>query len=135
MAQLFLVRSSELISTTGEQNDKEEMEQLQGSEEGSSFLKEKKKVTMLGNLISLACPDKGTSYANWILDSGASRHVTGAPNEFASYTAYPSTYSETIQTVDGTHQPIRGVGSVNALHQLHYHQFCMSPPFRLIYYH
>ena len=38
----------------------------------------------------------------WILDSGASKHVIGAPDEFISYTSYPSTYKETIQTVDGT---------------------------------
>jgi transposase InsO family protein len=54
----------------------------------------------------------GTSCANWILDSGASKHVTGAANEFVSYTPYPSTYKETIQTTDGTRQPIKGVGTV-----------------------
>jgi len=78
LAQLFLARTSELMSATEESNVKEKMEQLQGSSRGSEFPKENKKATMLGNLINLARPDKGTSYANWILDSGASRHVTGA---------------------------------------------------------
>jgi hypothetical protein len=46
------------------------------------------------------------------LDSGASRHVTGASSEFVSYTQYPPTRKETIQTADGTSQPIRGAGTV-----------------------
>jgi hypothetical protein len=46
------------------------------------------------------------------LDSGASRHVTGASSEFVSYTQYPPTCKETIQTADGTSQPIRGAGTV-----------------------
>ena len=37
---------------------------------------------------------------------------TGAPDEFISYTPYPSTYKETIQTADGTCQPIKGNGTV-----------------------
>ena len=49
------------------------------------------------------------SSSSWILDSGASKHVTG---EFASYTPYPHSFKETIQTADGTSQPIRGVGTV-----------------------
>ncbi|CAD6271158.1 unnamed protein product [Miscanthus lutarioriparius] len=102
LAQLFLARTSELMSATEESNVKEKMEQLQGSSRGSEFPKENKKATMLGNLINLARPDKG-----------ASRHVTGASSEFESYSAYPSTHSETIQTADGTCQPIKGVGSVS----------------------
>jgi len=52
------------------------------------------------------------SRLNWILDSGASRHVTGTSSEFVSYTQYPPTSKETIQTADGTPQSIRGVGTV-----------------------
>jgi hypothetical protein len=48
----------------------------------------------------------------WILDSGASKHVTGAPSEIVFYTPHPSTYKETIQTADGTCQPIKGFGTV-----------------------
>ena len=50
--------------------------------------------------------------SSWILDSGASKHVTGRPNEFISYKLYPSSYKETIQTADGTFQPIKGIGTV-----------------------
>jgi hypothetical protein len=50
--------------------------------------------------------------SEWILDSGASKHVTGSISEFDSYSPYPPTHRGTIQTADGTSQPIRGVGSV-----------------------
>jgi hypothetical protein len=49
---------------------------------------------------------------NWILYSGASRHVTGMSSEFTSYTPYLYSHKETIQTTDGTSQPIKGVGTV-----------------------
>lgn len=52
------------------------------------------------------------SNSSWILDSGASKHVTGRSSEFASYKLYPSSYKKTVQTADGTFQPIRGVGTV-----------------------
>jgi hypothetical protein len=52
MALVFLAKSSELKSGTRES---------------------KQTGIILGNLINLAQPDKGTSYANWVLDSGASR--------------------------------------------------------------
>jgi hypothetical protein len=47
----------------------------------------------------------------WIVDSGASRHVTGNVHEFSSYThmALP----ESIQTADGTTQPMVGKGTIN----------------------
>ena len=50
--------------------------------------------------------------SNWILDSGASKHVTGMSSEFASYAPYPYSYKETIQTADGTSRSIKGVGTV-----------------------
>lgn len=68
MAQVFLAKGSELKSDT----------------KGS-----KQTATTFGNLVSLAQPDKGTFHANWILDSGASRHVTGTSSEFSSYTSFP----------------------------------------------
>ena len=50
--------------------------------------------------------------SDWILDSGASKHVTGNISEFDSYTQYPPTHRGTIQTADGTAQSIKGEGSV-----------------------
>lgn len=48
----------------------------------------------------------------WVLDSGASKHVTGSINEFECYQLYSQPHRETIQTADGTAQPIKGVGAV-----------------------
>jgi hypothetical protein len=41
------------------------------------------------------------SHADWIIDLGASRHVTGTSSEFIEY--YPSKHvsPETVQTADG----------------------------------
>ena len=52
------------------------------------------------------------SRSDWVLDSGASKHVASSSKEFVSYTQYPPTCNETIQTVDGTSQRIKGVGIV-----------------------
>jgi hypothetical protein len=46
----------------------------------------------------------------WVIDSGASKHVTGMSNSFKTYSPY--THSESIQIADGTSQLIHGVGSV-----------------------
>ena len=58
--------------------------------------------TKLEDLYAKALSCMKRAQYGWILDSGACKHVTGAPDEFISYTPYPSTYKETIQTVDGT---------------------------------
>jgi hypothetical protein len=50
---------------------------------------------------------------DWIIDSWASKHVTGESQLFTTYIPYP--HSETIQIVDGTSQPIHGVGSVECI--------------------
>ena len=52
------------------------------------------------------------SNSSWILDFGASRHVTGMSSEFTSYTPYSYSHKEIVQTADGTSRPIRGVGTV-----------------------
>ena len=49
---------------------------------------------------------------DWVLDSGASKHVTGNLKEFEQYSQYPPTNKETIQTADGSAQPIMGIGTV-----------------------
>jgi len=47
---------------------------------------------------------------NWIIDSGASKHVTGMSSHFKSYSPY--IHSECVRTADGTFQQIHGVGSI-----------------------
>jgi hypothetical protein len=76
----------------------------QGSDEGNIFSRREETSTILGNLVNLARPGTGTFNSNWILDSGTSKHVTGASSEFASFTRFPPTYKEAIQTADGTAQ-------------------------------
>ena len=53
-------------------------------------------------------PDRSSE---WIVDSGASRHVTGNASEFSSYTHLAS--PDSIQTADGTFQPVVGKGTVD----------------------
>jgi hypothetical protein len=50
--------------------------------------------------------------SEWILDSGASKHVVGSIGEFESYRPATPMHQETIQTADGTAQPIKGTGVV-----------------------
>ena len=66
---------------------------------------------------------------DWILDSGASRHVTGSIREFELYNQYPSTYHETIQTADGTAQPVKGVGVVKCSSSINLSSVLYVPAF------
>jgi hypothetical protein len=65
--------------------------------------------TNIGDTLALASIST-TRSPDWMLDSGASRHVTGVAREFSSYTHLA--VSESIQTVDGTAQPVIGKGTV-----------------------
>jgi hypothetical protein len=49
-------------------------------------------------------------HIDWVIDSVTSKHVIEESHSFTTYIPYP--HSETIQIVDGTSQPIHGVGSV-----------------------
>jgi hypothetical protein len=63
----------------------------------------------------------------WVVDSGASKHVTGISNSFRTYT--PHSFTETIQIVDGTSQPIHGVGSIECTPSLHLSYVLHVPSF------
>ena len=92
--------------------------------------KEREKTTVLGNLVNLAHPmQMQVPHSTWILDSGASRHVTGMPSEFVSFTPYPPTYKETVQTADGTSQPIKGVGRVQCTPSITLSSVLYAPSF------
>jgi len=123
LAQIFLAKSSELMLAS------------QGPIEGNNCSRTEEISTVLGNLINLARVGKGTFNVNWILDSGASRHVTCAFSEFVSYNAYPSTHSESIQTADGTCQPIKGVGTVKCSPSITLSSVLHVPSFPVTYYH
>jgi hypothetical protein len=49
-------------------------------------------------------------HIDWVIDSGASKHVRGMSNSSKTYS--PCTHFESVQIVDGTSQLIHGVGSV-----------------------
>ena len=125
------------------------------SEEGSSLAtqEESKKRTestgdkdhedfSYGNFAHFVSTDEGNcahasilsqrSHPDWILDSGASKHVAGTSMEFESYIPYPPTCKETIQTADGTSQPIKGIGTIQCTPLLNFHLFCMFLPFQSI---
>jgi hypothetical protein len=76
-----------------------------------------------GNTATYAHSTKGTDKTHalasistvrspeWIVDSGASRHVIDNAREFSSYTHLAM--SESIQTADGTARPVVDKGTVN----------------------
>lgn len=74
------------------------------------------------------------SVSSWILDSGASRHVTGMSSEFTSYSPYPYYHKETVQTADGTSQPIKGVGTVQCTPSITLSSVYMFLPSQLIWF-
>jgi hypothetical protein len=94
---------------------------------------------VLGNFVNLTQTEEGilnraatlngTSCSNWILDSGASAHVTGRWSEFASYAPHPPMQKETIQTADGTYQPIKGVGTVKCTPSITLSSVLYAPSF------
>lgn len=91
-----------------------------------------------GNIASYAHTDTGTHVhalasipslrtSDWIIDSGASRHVTGAQNEFLTYTHMVT--PESIQIADGTTQPVIGRGSVKCTESLTLSNVLHAPSF------
>jgi hypothetical protein len=69
----------------------------------------------------------------WIIDSGASGHVTGTVTEFSSYTRLAVPLS--VKTVDGTDQPVVGKGTVNCTNTLTLSKVLHAPsfPVNLVY--
>ena len=85
-----------------------------------------------GNIATYAYSAKGTSSTHTlastpkcIIDFGASRNATDNASKFSSYIhlAIP----KSIQTVDGTTQPIVGIGIVKCTNSVHCVMCCMFP--------
>ena len=55
----------------------------------------------------------GISSPIWILDSGASHHMS---SDFKSFVSLHSASSVSVMTADGTHMPLAGTGSVSTSH-------------------
>ena len=69
-------------------------------------------LTLLGEtLISLGLNASSNEFRNaWILDSGATDHMTHNPNQFKTYLPCPS--NRKIVVVDGTTTTVTGIGDV-----------------------
>src|SRR3954466_5570301 len=52
-------------------------------------------------------------YVEWIVNSGASKHITGTRGEFREYSSSMHKHPETVQTANGTFQPIRGTSYIH----------------------
>src|SRR5437588_11383652 len=52
-------------------------------------------------------------HVDWIVDSGASKYITGNKSEFDTYHPCKHKEPETVVTTDGTSQPIVGTGSIS----------------------
>jgi transposase InsO family protein len=115
-----------------------EIEELRESKKIVEVPKQGEKTTALQNCINLAQAEEGMSNraptlngtcSNWILDSGASAHVTGRWSEFASYAPNPPMHKETIQTANGTYQPVKGVGTVKCTPSITLSSVLYAPSF------
>jgi peptidoglycan hydrolase CwlO-like protein len=84
----------------------------------------------IGNYVHAFVPPQVTQL-NWILDSGASKHVTGTSSEFTSYMSYPPTRKEMMRTADGTLQPIKGVGTVQCTQSIKLSSVLYVPTFHV----
>lgn len=65
---------------------------------------------MGGGIQAQALASSCRHHNDWVIDSGASKHVTDMSNSFKTYSPY--THSESVQIADGSSQLIHGVGSV-----------------------
>uniref|UniRef100_A0ACD5ZUN6 Uncharacterized protein n=1 Tax=Avena sativa TaxID=4498 RepID=A0ACD5ZUN6_AVESA len=115
-----------------------EIEELRESKKIAEVPKQGEKTTSLQNCVNLAQAKEGMSNrapmlnktcSNWILDSGASTHVTGRWSEFSSYAPNPPMHKETIQTTDGTYQPVKGVGMVKCTPSITLFSVLYAPSF------
>src|SRR3954466_7794870 len=68
-------------------------------------------------------------YVEWIVDSGASKHITGKRSEFREYSPSMHKHPETVQTADGTFQPVRGSGSIYCISSITFSSVLHVPSF------
>jgi hypothetical protein len=63
-----------------------------------------------------------------VIDSGASKHMTGMSSPFKIYSPYTS-HSESVQIADGTSRQIHGIGSIECTPSLSITSVLHVPPF------
>jgi hypothetical protein len=66
-------------------------------------------------------------HIDWVIDSGASKHVTGMSNSFKTYSPY--IHSKFAQIADGTSQLIHGVESIECTPSLSLSSILHVPSF------
>ena len=80
-----------------------------------------------GTCIHQICIHK--KHVEGIVDSGASKHITGTRSEFREYSPSMHKHPETIQIADGTFQPIRGTGSIHCTPSITFSSVLHVPSF------
>ena len=123
MVKLLIVKISEISSSSKETTEKMKMIQKVALMPMGTKLEDL-------HAEALSCMKRAQH--GWILDSGASKHVTGAPDEFISYTPYPSNIRRPFKLLMGHVNLSKAVVLSSVPHQLLCHQFCMSLLFLLI---
>lgn len=104
-------QNSEVISNSSPFS-KEQMETLQKLLQQTMLTAGKSgtaAVAQKGNFLYALNTSKG-KIESWIIDSGASDHMTGDLTLFSSYSPCP--YNYTVRIADGTHSKVMGKGSV-----------------------
>ena len=118
-ANVATTEETPTLTLIGEQVKKWEQWQKGKSSESSTSLDEST-TNNFGNFANYAHMGEGTQahalasscrhHIEWVIDSGASKHVTGMSSPFKTYNSY--THSESVQIADGTSRQIHGVGSI-----------------------
>jgi hypothetical protein len=145
LAELFKAKDKDTLILTAKGSGEvlefstKDLETLRKANRSAERANQSGKTTVLGNFVNLAQIEEGisnqaptldeTSRSNWILDSGATTHVTGRWSEFASYAPHPPMHKETIQTADGTYQPVKGVGTVKCTPSITLSSVLYAPSF------
>jgi hypothetical protein len=118
-ANIATTEESPSVTLTGEQV--KQWEQWQKGKSSECLTSPNGQVAnSFGNFANYAHMDEGTQTQvfssscrhpiDWVIDSGASKHVTGMSTFFKTYIPY--THFESVQIADGTSQQIHGVGSI-----------------------
>lgn len=134
LSQLFKANNKDNLILMGKGSDGmleisvEELEKLKNLRRVERDIENTGMTTVLGTACQ-ASTFPHVSKSKWILDSGASPHVTGTSSEFTTFTPYSSTCKETIQIADGTSQPVRGVGDVQCTPSIMLSSVLYAPSF------
>ncbi|XP_074337147.1 uncharacterized protein LOC141674319 [Apium graveolens] len=129
-------------SDTGESRKNSELEELRAYKQRmESSNTQCSTYSFLGNVEDYAHAGSGIpsralasfklSSLDWIIDSSASKNVKRSSSGFDTYFKYPPSHKETIQTADGSFQPIEGISSVKCTTSLALESVLHIPSFSI----